>query len=180
MTLESMIFPIPSELVMPFVGFLIAQGKLSLILAILVSSVGTLFGSLLSYGIGRKYGRTFVTKWGKFFLLDEKHLAWTEKYFQKSGEKTIFISRFIPIVRHLISIPAGIGKMNLAKFSLYTIIGGTLWNVFLLYLGYKLAEKWEIIHTYSSKIDFILAIIIVIALIFYLYKIFQHRKLKNI
>jgi len=110
MALESMIAPIPSELVMPFIGFLVAANKLSIALAILFSSLGTLMGSLISYYMGRSYGDKLIRKFGKYLLLEEAHLQWTEDFFRKNGEKTIFIGRFIPIVRHVISIPAGMGK----------------------------------------------------------------------
>ena len=179
MALESMIAPIPSELVMPFIGFLVATNKLSLTLAIIFSSLGTLLGSLISYYIGKIYGDKFVRKFGKYILLEEAHLLWTEDFFKKHGEKTIFIGRFIPVVRHVISIPAGIGKMNLPKFIIYTLIGGTIWNSFLLFLGYKLAENWKTVHKYSSIIDVIVIILFVIIIAWYFFniiKIFKKNK----
>src|SRR3989344_5804666 len=122
MTFESMIIPIPSELVMPFAGFLAAKGEMSFILVVVFSSLGSVFGSLISYYIGKYGGRKLVFDYGKYFLLDETDLIKTEQWFSNKGEKTVFISRFIPVVRHLISIPAGIGKMNLGKFIFYTLI----------------------------------------------------------
>ena len=110
MTLESMIAPVPSELVMPFAGFLAAQGEFNLILVVFFSSLGSLCGSLISYYLGKKGGYPLVARFGKYFFLDETDLQKTTHWFERRGEKTIFISRFIPIVRHLISIPAGMGK----------------------------------------------------------------------
>src|SRR3989338_5873614 len=112
MALESMIAPVPSEAVMPFAGFLVAQGKFDFWLALIAASVGSIAGSALSYWIGKNGGKIFVRKIGKYFLLNEKHLEETEKFFSSHGGKAIFVSRFIPVVRHLISMPAGMGKMH--------------------------------------------------------------------
>ena len=121
MILESMVFPIPSELIMPFAGFLIARGEMNFPLVIIFSTLGSLVGSLISYYIGKYGGNKVVLRFGKYMFLDETDLMKTEKWFSEKGEKTVFISRFIPVVRHLISIPAGIGKMDLKKFCFYTI-----------------------------------------------------------
>ena len=179
MALESMIAPIPSELVMPFIGFLVAANKLSIALAILFSSLGTLMGSLISYYMGRSYGDKLIRKFGKYLLLEEAHLQWTEDFFRKNGEKTIFIGRFIPIVRHIISIPAGMGKMNIPKFIIYTLIGGTIWNTFLLFLGYKLAENWTMVHKYSAVLDIIVIILLVIIIAWYVYHVIKAFKRNN-
>jgi len=104
---------------------------------------------------------------GKYLLLEEAHLQWTEDFFKKNGEKTIFIGRFIPVVRHIISIPAGMGKMNLTKFVIYTLIGGTIWNTFLLFLGFILAENWTLIHKYSFIADSIIIILIAVIIAWY-------------
>lgn len=179
MALESMITPVPSEVVMPFVGYLVNQGKFSFITAAVVSAIGCLIGSLLSYCMGY-YGRgVFIKKIGKYLLLDEEHLAWTEKWFKKHGEKTIFVSRFVPIVRHFISIPAGAGKMNLAKFSVYTLVGSFIWNSSLIYAGIKLGENWGKLHTYSEKIDMVLIIIIVLGISYYAWRIYKNNSRKK-
>ena len=179
MALESMIAPIPSELVMPFIGFLVAANKLSIALAILFSSLGTLMGSLISYYMGRSYGDKLIRKFGKYLLLEEAHLQWTEDFFRKNGEKTIFIGRFIPVVRHVISIPAGIGKIKIPKFIIYTLIGGTIWNTFLLFLGYKLAENWTMVHKYSAVLDIIVIILLVIIIAWYSFHVIKAFKRNN-
>src|SRR3989344_8011520 len=102
MALESMIAPVPSEVVMPFAGYLVLQGRFDFFVALLVSSLGSIFGSVLSYYIGFYGGRPFILKYGKYFFIENEHLEWSENWFRKQGEKTIFISRFIPVVRHLI------------------------------------------------------------------------------
>jgi membrane protein DedA with SNARE-associated domain len=163
MALESMIFPLPSELVMPFAGFLVAEGKMNFGLVVLASSIGSLTGSLLSYWIGFYGGNKFVLKLGKYLLLDVSDLEKTEKWFSKKGTKTIFISRFVPVVRHLISIPAGIGKMDLGKFCLYTILGATTWNALLTYAGYLLGKNWSVIRHYSEYVSILVAVLLLIA-----------------
>lgn len=155
MTLESMIAPIPSEMVMPFAGFLVHTGQFTMLGVLLASTTGSIAGSLLSYWMGRQ-GEAVVLRFGRYLMLNVHHLEWTENFFFRYGSRTIFISRFIPVVRHLISIPAGLGRMKLAPFLLYTALGATMWNMFLAYLGLKLKEHWEVIHHYSHMLDIIL------------------------
>ena len=177
MTMESMVFPVPSELVMPFAGFLTASGELDFILVVIFSSFGSIFGSLLSYYIGKYGGIKLIKVYGKYFFLDEVDLQKTENWFQKSGDKTIFISRFIPIVRHLISIPAGIGKMDLKKFLLYTILGATIWNAFLAYLGFLLGQNWESVRNYSKYLTIIVLILLIVFGSYYIYRHIKHKML---
>lgn len=165
MALESMIAPIPSEAVMPFVGFLVADGKWSLWLALLSTSLGSLVGSLLSYGMGYYGGKPLVLKVGKYLLLNRYDLEMTERYFSKrQGILTVFIARFIPVVRHFISIPAGMGKMRLLPFMAVTVIGATLWNGFLLVLGMRLREHWTVVQKYSHQVDIVIVVVVVISL----------------
>lgn len=175
MALESMIAPVPSEVVMPFAGYLVLQGRFNFWTAVLVSGLGSIFGSVLSYYIGLYGGRPLVFKFGKYLLLEEEHLNWTEKWFKNQGDKTIFISRFIPVVRHLISIPAGIAKMSMNKFVVYTFVGATTWNLILLYAGFKLGEHWDKIHEFSRELDIIFVIAVVLFLAYFTWK---HNKNK--
>ncbi len=179
MILESMIMPVPSEAVMPFAGFLIESGRFTFAGVVFFSTLGSIVGSLISYYMGYYGGRPIVDKYGKYLLLNHHHLELTEKYFTKKGELTIFISRFIPVVRHLISIPAGMGKMNIWKFSIYTIVGAALWNSFLTYVGMLLKDNWNEILKYSSVIDIVIVIALVILIIYTAYKLFKARN-KNI
>ncbi len=176
MALESMIAPIPSEVVMPFAGFLVNEGRFTLLGVAIVSGLGSVFGSLLSYWLGIFGGRKFIVKYGKYLLLDESHLEWTERFFTKYGEKAIFISRFVPVIRHLISIPAGIGKMNIKKFCIYTLAGALIWNTFLAWLGIKLGKKWEIIHSYSSQLDIVVIVSLAAAFAYFCYMHFIKKK----
>ena len=164
MALESMIAPVPSELGMPFVGFLAAEGKFSIPIAIVFTSIGSLVGSLISYYLGLWGGRPLVLKAGRYLFLNHEHLEWTERWFAKNGSCTIFVSRFIPVVRHLISIPAGLGRMNVLRFSIFTIVGATIWNTFLLYCGYKLRQNWTLVQQYSHELDIVVGLLGVAAL----------------
>ena len=170
MALESMIFPLPSELVMPFAGFLVSKGSFSFLTVLIVSTFGSLIGSLISYYIGKYLGIGFIKKFGKYVLLDEEDLEKTENWFAKGGEKTIFISRFIPVVRHFISIPAGVAKMNIEKFCIYTFIGAGIWNGFLLWLGYILGVHWQEVRNYSEYLTIVVTILLVLAVIYFVYK----------
>jgi len=179
MAMESMVLPVPSEFVMPFVGFLVADGKLNLWLAIIISGLASITGSLISYFVAYYGGKELIHRFGRFVLLDKGELEWTELWFQKRGNITILVSRFIPVVRHLISLPAGLARMNLKRFIAYTLIGATIWNSFLLWVGIKLRERWGIVHQYSSQIDVVIVALIVVAVAFYAYRhIRKHRKAK--
>lgn len=178
MALESMIAPIPSEAVMPPIGILVKRGDFTAPLAIFATSVGSIIGSLISYYLGYYGGRPLVLRVGKYLCLDREHLEWTEKWFARFGTPTIFVGRFIPVVRHLISIPAGVGKMPLLPFALYTLIGATIWNSILLYVGYKFAtyeeQIWEISHRFH--IDAIVASLLFLAVGFLVYQHLRRRK----
>lgn len=171
MALESMIAPVPSEAVMPFVGFQVADGKWKLWAAIASTSAGSIVGSLLSYLMGYYGGKPFVLKIGKYLFLNQHDLERTERFFhERSGTMWLFISRFIPVVRHFVSIPAGIGKMPMIPFLIATFLGATIWNTFLLILGWKLREKWTIVQTYSHKIDYVIVAGAVVFIIWFIRK----------
>ncbi|MFH0889813.1 MAG: DedA family protein [Candidatus Aenigmatarchaeota archaeon] len=169
MALESMAAPVPSELVMPFIGFLVVDGKLDLLIVIAVTSLASLTGSLISYYIAYFGEIEIVHHFGKFFFIDKEHLRMTSEWFKKHGSVTVLVSRFIPVVRHLISLPAGFGRMDLKKFITYTLIGATAWNVFLLWIGMQLRERWEVIHNYSRQFDIVVIVVLVLAVAFYAY-----------
>ncbi len=162
MALESMIAPVPSEAVMPFVGFLIQEGKFGWVQATIATTVGSLVGSIISYYLGYFGGKPLVMKIGRFMLVNEHHLDLTTKWFHTHGGATVFISRFLPIIRHLISIPAGIGRMPFISFCLYTMVGATMWNFFLMWVGFKLKEHWDKVHQYSRPIDLIFIAVCVV------------------
>jgi membrane protein DedA with SNARE-associated domain len=170
MVLESMVFPIPSEAVMPFAGFLVVTGKFTLAGVIIASTLGSITGSLLSYWMGAAGGEPFFRRFGKYFLLDMHELEATQRFFQKRGPAAVLISRFIPVVRHLISIPAGVGRMPLVPFCIYTIIGAGLWNTILAVAGIKLKQNWEELMHYSHTIDIGVLVALVALVGLYIYK----------
>lgn len=177
MGLESMIFPVPSEAVMPFVGFLVADGKWGLSEAVLATSLGSFLGSYLSYLMGYYGGRPFVLKVGKYLLLDVHDLERTERFFHRqSGTLTLFLCRFVPVVRHLVSIPAGIGKMRFWPFALATLAGATMWNGFLLYCGFKLRENWSMVQTYRHHFDALIVGMLVASIAWYVWYKLKRRR----
>ncbi|MHB8085260.1 MAG: DedA family protein [Dehalococcoidia bacterium] len=167
MTLESMLVPIPSEAVMPFVGFLAYEGKMDIWTAVLVSSMANLAGSLIAYAVGRYLGRGFIQKYGKYLLLNMHHLELTEQWFTKYGSVAVLFARMLPVVRSIIALPAGIGKMNIWRFCLFTFIGSIPWNLGLIYAGYVLKENWGVLEKYTIYID-IIAVTAVVAVLVYL------------
>ncbi len=176
MTMESMVFPVPSEAVMPFAGFLIAEAKLTFSGVILFSTLGSIVGSLISYWMGAWGGKPFIDRFGKYLLLDRKDLEFTERFFTRYGASTIFISRFIPVVRHLISIPAGAGGMRLLPFSIYTVAGAGLWNAFLTVAGYYLKQNWSEVMKYSHVIDIAVVLILIGLFGYFIHKHLGRKK----
>jgi membrane protein DedA with SNARE-associated domain len=170
MMMESMIFPVPSEAVMPFAGFLVADGIFTFTNVIIFSTIGSILGSLLSYYIGAYAGRPFIDKFGKYVLVSHRDMDMTEDFFRKYGSSAIYVSRFIPVIRHLISLPAGIARMNIWKFSLYTILGAGMWNAFLAWAGYKLQQHWDQIMQYTQIIDIVIIIALVAVIALFLYR----------
>jgi membrane protein DedA with SNARE-associated domain len=176
MALESMIAPVPSEAVMPFAGFLIFEQKFTWEGVIFFSTLGSFIGSLLSYYMGYFGGRPLVERWGKYLLLNVHHLELTEQFFSRYGWMTIFISRFTPVVRHLISIPAGAGKMPLLPFVIYTILGAATWNAILTYVGFLMRENWQHIMKYHTLIDSVVVLCLLIGFSYVFYKLYSAQK----
>ena len=165
MTIESALIPIPSEIIMPFSGYLVFTGKFNPILVIIAGGAGNLAGSLIAYFIGIKLGREVILRYGKYILLKKSHLDWAESFFEKYGNKTTFVTRLLPGIRTYISLPAGIAKMNLKKFSVYTFAGSIIWSAMLTYAGVALGEEWNKIRDYSHYIDAIVGIALIIIII---------------
>ena len=167
MTLESALIPIPSEVVIPFAGFLAYMGEMNIWLIVLVSSLANVTGSIIAYEVGKYLGRGFIERYGKYILLNMGHLQLVERWFDRYGSLTVLFSRMLPVVRTINALPAGIGKMNFPKFCIYTFIGSIPWNLALVLVGYLLKENWNILEKYSLYID-ILAVLVVAAVIFYI------------
>lgn len=151
MAMESSIIPVPSELVMPPAGYLAFQGKMNMGLAILCGTAGSLVGAYANYFASRYLGRPLIIKYGKYLLLPPEKFEKVERFFLKHGEISTFIGRLLPVVRHLISIPAGLAGMNHLKFSIYTLLGAGIWCTVLTLIGYVIGENEKLIKQYSHK-----------------------------
>lgn len=177
MAAESAVIPIPSEIVMPFSGYLAYTGTFDIWLVTFVATLANLVGSWIAYFVGLKVGRAGILKYGKYVWLKESHLEHAERWFEKYGDKAIFLSRLTPALRTVISLPAGIAKMDLKKFSLYTFVGSIPWNFALTYLGYLLGQNWSVIESYFKYIDILLVVAVVAIIAFYLIR--RHMKKRS-
>jgi len=151
MAMESSVIPVPSELVMPPAGYLAHQGEMNIWVAILMGTVGSLVGAYANYFAAHYLGRPLVLKYGKYVWITEHKFAKVESFFLRHGEISTFIGRLLPVVRHLISIPAGIAGMNHLRFSLYTLVGAGIWCTILAWIGYFIGKEQELIMKYSHQ-----------------------------
>jgi membrane protein DedA with SNARE-associated domain len=163
--LESTLVPIPSELVMPFAGYMAWKGEFSLPVILVINSVGALVGSGICYWIGVAGGKPFLVRYGKYFLVRQHEIERTEAFFARHGKKTILIGRFLPVIRHIISVPAGIARMPLPGFFLQTFLGATIWGGILILLGYYVGANWEVLTSTLKRVDHVIAAILVLALV---------------
>ncbi len=181
MAIESALIPIPSEVIMPFSGFLVSQGKFNLLVVILVGALGNLAGSWIAYALGywgeKRLIRKFVVKYGKFILLTEEEFDGSLKIFNKYGQWATAVSRVLPAVRTVISLPAGIAKLPFWKFSALTFFGSLIWSAVLTLAGVKLGENWESIRPLFRKFDFLIILLAIIAVAAYIYHKLHKRRL---
>ena len=182
MAIESACIPLPSEIIMPFSGYLVSQGIFSLWAVSVSGAIGCVLGSVVTYYIGFYGGRPFVEKYGKYVLIHKKDLdradAWSKKY----GDTAVFISRLLPVIRTFISLPAGIMKVNFAKFVIYTFVGSLIWCWFLAWIGLKLGEHWNTLSPYFHKFDLVIGLVIAAGAGYFIYhhlKGGKHREEKQ-
>jgi membrane protein DedA with SNARE-associated domain len=154
MLLESACIPIPSEAIMPFAGFAVSQGNLSLVGIVVAGVAGNLCGACISYAVGYYGGRPFVERYGRYVLLRMHHLVWAERFFARYGPITVFFARMVPIVCTFISLPAGFGRMPFWKFVAYTVMGSTIWVLLLGFVGEKLGSNWTKIDPLLHYLDY--------------------------
>jgi len=169
MFLESTFFPFPSEVAMIPAGYLASQGSMNLYLAILIGVSGSLAGALFNYYLAKQYGRKAVIRFGRYFFFDEVKLEKMERFFYKHGSFSTLTSRLIPGVRQFISLPAGLSKMPISPFVIYTTIGATIWVTVLAILGYIIGQNQELIQQYLHQIVLITLGIIIISTVFYIW-----------
>jgi len=176
MLVESCGIPMPSEVIMPFSGFLVVSGKLGFWQIVIIGTLGNLAGSRLAYWIGKRGGRPLIEKYGKYFLIHKNDLDLADKWFVKYGEATVFFGRLLPVIRTYISFPAGIAKMNFKKFSLYTFAGALPWTALFAWLGVKMGDNWELIREKLHKFDVAMAIFVVLLVALYIWRHIRYRQ----
>jgi membrane protein DedA with SNARE-associated domain len=172
MTLESALIPIPSEVTMPFAGFLVQQGKLNFFLVVLVGAFANLVGSLIAFGIGYYLEEhvilKYIDRYGKYLLLSRKEYDKSVKWLKKYGDSVAFFSRILPAVRTFISLPAGLSEMSIWKFSFFTFLGSLIWSALLTYFGYYLGGEWQSIEPYFRQFQIAIVIIFIAFVFWYL------------
>ncbi|OGF23913.1 alkaline phosphatase [Candidatus Falkowbacteria bacterium RIFCSPLOWO2_12_FULL_45_13] len=179
MAIESACIPLPSEVIMPFAGFLAAQGRFSLLGVSLAGAIGCVVGSVIAYAVGVWGGRGFIEKYGKYILISRHDLEVADRFFNKYGASAIFFSRLMPVVRTFISLPAGIAKMDFSKFVIFTFLGSWPWCLGLAYLGKVLGDRWNVLSPYFHKFDFVLIIAIIGAVVWYVRRHIKNVKFKS-
>jgi membrane protein DedA with SNARE-associated domain len=179
--LESTLVPIPSFLVFPFAGYLAQQGVFSLPVILILNTVGAIAGSAMSYFIGVKGGKPFLLRFGKYFFVTAADIDRTEKFFHRFGARAILLGRFVPVVRHVQSIPAGIARMPLRKFLMYSGLGATIWGGGLMVLGYSLGSRWHDLSSNGEKFSKLIAVVIIgIVGLLIVRLLYQRRKIANV
>ena len=178
MVIESSFIPFPSEAVIPFAAWKAAQGELNIFLVVLSGTIGALTGAYINYFLALYLGRPLVYKFadsrlGKMLMLSKEKVVYAEEYFKRNGKTSTFIGRLVPAVRQLISIPAGLSKMNLRDFTIYTVLGAAIWNIILAVIGYYLYEIRDKIYPYLTEI------LIIIGILFVAYLVYKAIRKKN-
>ncbi len=170
MAIESANVPLPSEVILPFGGYLVSTGRLEFFWAALAGAAGGTFGSVFSYFLGLWGGRPFLLRYGRYFGISPKHLALAEDWFARYGEATVFFTRLMPVIRTFISLPAGISRMNFVRFVIYTFLGSLPWCFFLTYLGLKMGQHWEDLKYWFHRLDVFIILAVSIAAIYFWWK----------
>lgn len=178
MAMESSIIPIPSEIIMPPAGYLVHEGKMDMVLVILSGTLGSLFGAYVNYFTARYLGRPLLLKYGRYVLITEEHFNKVETYFKSHGEISTFIGRLLPVIRHLISLPAGLAGMSHIKFSVYTLLGAFIWVSALTWIGYFIGSNEELIQQYSHQV--VLDALAASAVLVTVYILLHRRKLARV
>ena len=169
MAIESACIPFPSEVIMPFSGYLVYTGRFSLQPVAIAGAFGCLIGSYVAYYVGASGGRWFLLKYGRFVLIAPHEIEMADRFFARWGSAAVFISRLLPVVRTFIAFPAGIARMRLLPFTIYTLAGSYLWCLVLAYAGMKLGQHWENLAPWFHRFDGVIALLIVagVAVIIY-------------
>jgi membrane protein DedA with SNARE-associated domain len=179
MAIESACIPLPSEIIMPFSGYLVYTGELNLWIVSVAGAIGCVLGSLVAYWVGMYGGRPFIEKYGRYVLISHHDLDLADRWFDRFGEVIVFASRLLPVIRTFIAFPAGVSRMNVKKFVIYTFLGSLPWCLGLAYVGQKLGEQWDTnptLKTLFHRFDFVIGIAIVLAAIWWIWRHLRHAK----
>jgi membrane protein DedA with SNARE-associated domain len=174
--LESTLVPVPSMLVMPFAGYLASTGRFSLPAILAINGAAAITGSLVSYAIGAAGGKPLLERYGKYVMVRPDDLRKTEEFFARHGAWTVLIARFLPVVRHLISIPAGIARMKLPVFVLQTLLGASIWGGGLMIVGYEIGANWESFARTAKRLDLVVAVLIVVVIVALAVRFWRRRR----
>src|SRR6266850_1750014 len=172
MAIESACIPLPSEIIMPFAGYLVSRGEMNLWLVGIAGAVGCVLGSLVAYWVGMYGGRPLIEKYGRYILISKHDLDLADRWFGRYGEVIVFTSRLLPVIRTFIAFPAGVARMNLRRFIVYTFLGSLPWCLGLAYAGQKLGEQWDkndALKTWFHRFDFVIGIIGVLAAVWWVW-----------
>ena len=176
MAIESACIPLPSEIIMPFAGYLVSTGHFTLLGVSLAGSLGCVFGSMLAYWVGYYGGRPAAEKYGKYILITHHDLNIADNFFNKYGNAAVFFSRMLPVIRTFISLPAGIARMNFPKFVIYTFLGSFPFCYILAYIGKQLGDNWDTLGVYFHKFDAVIGVLILIGVVWF---VRRHLNIKN-
>ena len=175
MAIESACIPLPSELIMPFAGYLVYEGTFTLFWVATAGAVGCNVGSVIAYEVGYYGGRPLVEKYGRYLLLSRHELDWADRFFHRWGHAAVFIARLLPVVRTFIALPAGVARMPRVRFHIYTFLGSWPWCFALAYLGMKLGQNWRSLGKYFHQFDIVVGVLIVAAVGWFVWSRWQHR-----
>src|SRR5277367_5380024 len=175
MAIESACIPLPSELIMPFAGYLVSTGVFNLLGVATAGALGCNLGSLVAYEIGFYGGRPLVEKYGRWILLSRRELNWADRFFAHWGYLAVFIARLLPVVRTFIALPAGIARMPRGRFHLYTFVGSWVWCLALAWFGMKLGENWRELGKYFHEFDLVIGIALVVGATYFVWSHWQNR-----
>src|SRR5881394_4012196 len=173
MAIESACIPLPSEVIMPFSGYLVSTGQMNLWAVGIAGAVGCVVGSLVAYWVGMYGGRPVIEKYGRYVLISHHDLDLADRWFARRGELIVFASRLLPVIRTFIAFPAGVARMNLTRFVVYTFLGSLPWCLALAYVGQKLGEQWDkndMLKTWFHRFDFVIGIIGILAVIWWVWR----------
>jgi membrane protein DedA with SNARE-associated domain len=178
MAIESACIPLPSEIIMPFSGYLVFTGRFDLVLVATAGAIGCNLGSSIAYAVGYYGGRPLVQKWGRYVLISHHDLALVDRFFTRFGSLTVFLCRLLPVVRTFIALPAGIARMPQLKFQLYTFLGSWPWCFALAYIGLRLGERWDsdpALRDFFHRFDAAIVVVTLIGAIWYVRRHWKHR-----